>query len=376
MANEMYCVKASDEKILKKAECGGAVTAIFKYLLDKKLVDGVLALKKGADVYDGILTFVTSSDDLIDTAGSMHCAPTMWGRIIKDYLKDVKIAVSVKPCDMRAIVELSKRGKVNLDNIYMIGLNCGGTVPPKTAIEMIKLYYEVDPNDVVKEEIDKGKFIIVLKDGTHKEVKMHDLEDMGYGRRTNCQRCDVKVPRKADLAAGNWGIIGEDAGKYTFVEVCTEKGKKLLEDAEKEGYIFKKNPNPKGIEIREKVEISMLKMGEEYKKKWLEENYPTEEKFNEYWNRCIKCYGCRDACPVFDENEILEDPNKGEIPPNPVFFQESRAKYMAYACVNCGQCEDACPMEIPVARYFHKIQEKERSESGYKPGVDDKLPKY
>jgi formate dehydrogenase subunit beta len=213
MSNEMYYVQAADPAILEKGECGGAVTALFKYLLDKNIVDGVLALKKGADVYDAIPAFVTSSDDLINTAGSLHCAPTMWGGIIKDYLKDVKLAVPVKPCDMRAIVELSKRAQINLDNIYMIGLNCGGTVPPKVAIEMIKLFYEVDPKDVIKEEIDKGKFIIVLKDGTHKEVKMHDLEDNGYGRRINCQRCDEKIPRKADLAAGNWGVIGEESGK-------------------------------------------------------------------------------------------------------------------------------------------------------------------
>ncbi|WP_292460233.1 coenzyme F420 hydrogenase/dehydrogenase beta subunit N-terminal domain-containing protein, partial [Methanothermococcus sp.] len=46
-------IQSTDKNILKHAECGGAVTSLFKYLLDKKLVDGVLALKKGEDVYDG-----------------------------------------------------------------------------------------------------------------------------------------------------------------------------------------------------------------------------------------------------------------------------------------------------------------------------------
>jgi formate dehydrogenase subunit beta len=31
-------------------------------------------------------------------------------------------------------------------------------------------------------------------------------------------------------------------------------------------------------------------------------------------------------------------------------------------------------MEIPVARIFHKIQEKTRKELGYRPGVDDEAP--
>ena len=38
----------------------------------------------------------------------------------------------------------------------------------------------------------------------------------------------MKVPRQADLACGNWGVIGDKAGKATFVEVCSEKGADLL----------------------------------------------------------------------------------------------------------------------------------------------------
>ena len=38
------------------------------------------------------------------------------------------------------------------------------------------------------------------------------------GRRENCQRCDLKIPSNADLALGNWGVIGPLAGKATFVE--------------------------------------------------------------------------------------------------------------------------------------------------------------
>jgi formate dehydrogenase subunit beta len=36
--------KSQNDDILKAGECGGAVTSIFKYLLDEGLVDGVLAL--------------------------------------------------------------------------------------------------------------------------------------------------------------------------------------------------------------------------------------------------------------------------------------------------------------------------------------------
>lgn len=199
-------IQATDNGILRRAECGGAVTALFKYLLDKKLVDGVLALKRGEDVYDGIPTFITNSNELVETAGSLHCAPTNFGKLIAKYLADKKIAVPAKPCDAMAIRELAKLNQINLDNVYMIGLNCGGTISPITAMKMIELFYEVNPLDVVKEEIDKGKFIIELKNGEHKAVKIEELEEKGFGRRKNCQRCEIMIPRMADLACGNWGL--------------------------------------------------------------------------------------------------------------------------------------------------------------------------
>ena len=37
--------KSKDGAILEAGECGGAVTSIFKYLLDEGLVDGVLAIR-------------------------------------------------------------------------------------------------------------------------------------------------------------------------------------------------------------------------------------------------------------------------------------------------------------------------------------------
>lgn len=50
------------------------------------------------------------------------------------------------------------------------------------------------------------------------------------GRRENCQRCDLKIPSNADLALGNWGVIGPLAGKATFVEVFSDKGADILND--------------------------------------------------------------------------------------------------------------------------------------------------
>ncbi|NPA62377.1 MAG: formate dehydrogenase [Methanococci archaeon] len=367
-------VRSTDKEILKRAECGGAITSLFKYLLEENIVDGILALKRGEDIYDGVPELITDSKELLNTAGSLHCSPVNFGKLISKYLRDMKIAVPTKPCDAMALKELSKLNQVDLNNIYMLGLNCGGTISPITAMKMIELFYNVDPFDVVKEEIDKGKFIIKLKNGEHKAIKIDELEERGFGRRKSCQRCEVMVPRMADIACGNWGA---EEG-WTFVEICSERGKELIENAKKEGYIEVKEPSERAIKIREKIENSMIKLAKKFQKIHLEDNFPSLEEWKKYWNRCIKCYGCRDICPLcFCEDCRLEKDyvdEKGKIPPDPLMFQGIRLSHVSQSCINCGQCEDVCPMDIPLAYIFHRMQLKIRDVFGYVPGVDDKIP--
>ena len=180
---------------------------------------------------------------------------------MKKYLsgaKDKKIGMTVKGCDLMGLYELSRRNEIDMNNLLTIGVNCGGTVSPVSARKMIREKFGVDPDNVHKEEIDKGQFIIEYEGG-HKGISIDELEEEGYGRRSNCRRCKLKVPRQADLACGNWGVIGDKAGKATFVEVCSPKGADLLNKAIKSGALVSEPANPKGIEIRGKVENAMLK---------------------------------------------------------------------------------------------------------------------
>ena len=160
---DMLYAWTTDSGLLKKAECGGAVTGLLKFALEKKIVDAVLAIKKGADIYDAVPTIVTDPKDLDETAGSLHCGTLLVSKLIKKYLggaNTMKIGVTVKGCDLMGLYELAKRQQINLDNLVMIGVNCGGSVSPVTARKMIAAKYGVNPDDVHKEEIDKGQFII------------------------------------------------------------------------------------------------------------------------------------------------------------------------------------------------------------------------
>ncbi|HQC13119.1 MAG TPA: Coenzyme F420 hydrogenase/dehydrogenase, beta subunit C-terminal domain, partial [Methanoregulaceae archaeon] len=192
-------------------------------------------------------------------------------------------------------------------------------------------------------------------------ISIDELEDEGYGRRSNCRRCKVKVPRQADLACGNWGVIGEKAGKATFVEVCSDKGAKLLDEATKAGVIKTEAANPKGIEIRKKVEGAMFKLGDKWRRRDFADLSPVLwDTINKETSRCIKCYSCIENCPVCFPNEdglpakslMVKD---GEVPPKPMFHMR-RFAHISDSCINCGQCEELCPMDIPLALFSHAIR--------------------
>nr|WP_303716682.1 Coenzyme F420 hydrogenase/dehydrogenase, beta subunit C-terminal domain [Methanoculleus marisnigri] len=360
---DMFYAWAADADILKKGECGGAITALQQYALKSGMVDAVLAVKKGQDLYDAVPTVITDPAEIVQTAGSLHCGTLLLSKVVKDYLdsnKNARLGVTVKGCDTMGLIELAKRNQVDLDRLLLLGVNCGGSVSPVLARKMIREKFEVDPDDVVKEEIDKGQFIIEYEGG-HKGISMDELEDEGYGRRSNCRRCLYKVPRQADLACGNWGVIGEKAGKATFVEVCSEKGAKLLNAAAAAGAVATEPANPKGIEIRGKVEGAMLNLGN----KWRKRNF--EALASDLWGtigretgRCIKCYSCIENCPVcFPVADELRGNSRmvtsGEVPPNPMFHLR-RFAHISDSCINCGQCEELCPMDIPLALFSHAIR--------------------
>jgi formate dehydrogenase (coenzyme F420) beta subunit len=380
---DMIYASANDAGILEKGECGGAVTALLKYALESGMVDAVLTVKKGYDIYDATPVLIKDPAELADCAGSLHCGTVLLPKLIKKYLdgaKNEKLAVTLKGCDAKAMYELAKRKQINLDNVVMIGLNCGGSVSPITARKMIADKFEMDPDSIVKEEIDKGQFIVLDENGEHKGISIDELEEAGYGRRTNCQRCKTKVPRQCDIACGNWGVIGPKAGNATFVEVCSDKGAALIEGAAKAGAIETAAPIPKGIEIRGKIENAMFKLADKYRAAQFGALGESEDRLKFIMDEtscCIKCYQCIENCPICycvecsTRKPHLVTP--GQVPP-PFMFHLIRFSHISDSCVNCGQCEELCAMDIPNALFMHSLQVEMEKMFGFAPGVNMDLP--
>ena len=75
--------------------------------------------------------------------------------------------------------------------------------------------------------------------------------------------------------------------------------------------------------------------------------------------RCLRCYGCRNICPVcFCRECTLEEDcfiAKGPLPESNADFLFTRAVHMADYCVYCGLCEQACPAHIPLKTIYKVV---------------------
>ena len=139
--------------------------------------------------------------------------------------ENMKIAVTVKGCDAMGLYELAKRspgqpGQHPDDRrqLWWFG-------QPRRRPEDDRREFGVDPDDVVKEEIDKGQFIIVTKDGQHKGISIDEHE----GRRVRPPQQlpplqDEDPPPGRSCLRKPGGVIGDKAGKATFVEGLLGEG--------------------------------------------------------------------------------------------------------------------------------------------------------
>ncbi len=384
MKGDMYIARSADKEILEKAECGGAVTSLLKFALEGKRVDAVVVVKaRDGNRYDGIPVVITDPAEVAKTSGALHCTSPNIARFLKEYLdgaSSLKIAVVVKPCDAKAIIELAKRNQINLDNLILIGLNCTGTLPSAKAKRIFNEQFEVDPADVAAEDIEDNELTIRLKDGSEKKKNLAELEEKGYGRRENCRRCETNIPVMADIACGKWGTTDKNS---TFIELCSKKGSDFIEATTEAGYIKVEQPSDGAIETRRKKDEAARELAQQ----WQEKDFATlEEMSNDerfgYWfeqfSHCIKCYGCRDACPIcYCKDCILEADrgfiSPGEVPPD-IMFPLVRITHVMDSCVNCGQCQDACTMDLPISRLIFLLSKKIGAIFKYEPGMDASLP--
>jgi formate dehydrogenase (coenzyme F420) beta subunit len=91
--------------------------------------------------------------------------------------------------------------------------------------------------------------------------------------------------------------------------------------------------------------------------------------------KCIKCYACRQACPLCYCTTCTVEQNQPQwitVASSKVGNLEwhlSRTMHLAGRCTTCGQCASVCPMDIPLHLLPIKLSEEFKEMYGSVSGV-------
>lgn len=284
-------------------------------------------------------------------------------KITKVQAPSKPIGVVLRSCQIRSLIELVKLNQAKLENILIIGIDCLGTFPMNT--------YATFPEK-------KAPTAYLLDSWVKKS------DDSEKYLRSACQVCKDPIPVNADIVLGLYGTPIE---KEILVDAQTSKGKDIVEALQLE--------KGKETKDREKAVKEIQDKKSKKRDEFLKKNAAMKgiENIAEFFDTCVNCHNCRQACPICYCKECLYDSSvfdaeaykyvrkaesKGliKLPTDSLLFQLGRMNHMILSCVECGLCEQACPNEIPLMDVFIPVAERAQKEFAYYPGKDvkEKIP--
>ena len=102
--------------------------------------------------------------------------------------------------------------------------------------------------------------------------------------------------------------------------------------------------------------------------------------FQNEMSKCIRCYACRNACPMcycsecFVERSVPRWVGEGANLSDTMVFHLARAMHSAGRCGECGACVEACPMGVDLALLNQQINSDVLRLFAHKAGLDPEAP--
>ncbi|MEO0079482.1 MAG: Coenzyme F420 hydrogenase/dehydrogenase, beta subunit C-terminal domain [candidate division WOR-3 bacterium] len=353
--------------LLKVADNNPAET--LRTVYRRWLADGRLsALLVPARSRSGVVTLalVAQPEALTEAAPLLPCLHVNGAQVLADVGRDAgpdtaKVGAVLRPCELRAVVELAKLQQIALDNLVLIGIDCPGTFKVATYRKLLAQDPDFDNNFARKRDLANSEL------------------------RTACQLCETPQPLVFDLAIG---YIGLDPDRELWLEAATEKGDKLLEDITLE-------PQDEPADRRSALETLITRRREQIAERLTELDRAVlgPENLVRFFADCLNCHNCMKVCPIcycrecfFDSDVFRKDiaehvrltRRKGlrRMPRETLLFHLTRMNHMMTSCVQCGVCEDSCPAGIGLATLFKKVARNAQEEFGYLSGrsLEEPLP--
>jgi formate dehydrogenase subunit beta len=261
-----------------------------------------------------------------------------------------KIAAILRPCELRAFIELQKRKNMPLDrsSVVILGVDCIGTFP----LEDSSRNKEANSLSAWTEEI--------LRNAAEGALRPQRF-------RTSCQVCDWPAPCGADITIGSIGvstnqyllIIAQDETIDTRLGLCSAAPTHASEYQ---------------VSHRETVVGAIADMRSGVRKKLVEEmqgsyRFNDLASFLAWFANCSLCGKCLDACPLYEGEfgSLLGLPGTRKTSKAPLAELVAMSRWLA-SCAGCGMCEQSCRCDVPLTLLISALSHRVRGEMQYRCG--------
>lgn len=241
---QAFIAFSSKKEIRKNASSGGVISSLLLYAMDKKLIKGAILVKMNEKKPWLAEEFVAKSkNEIMKAMQAKYVVVPLNSQLKKIKNENARFALVGLPCHIHGYHKfLNKKIKDRI--AFTLGSYCGFNLQLKATLHLIKKMGVDNLNSVKRIEYRgggwPGGFKITLKNGRTlflEKFKQNYITPLFVAPR--CKTCIDLSNHFADISIGDaWfpELINKKEG-WSLVLARSDKGLKLLKQAEKEGYI-------------------------------------------------------------------------------------------------------------------------------------------
>ena len=279
--------------------------------------------------------------------------------LVEDFVRDHprgNLAVILRPCELRAWVELQKRNRLHdhrpssgneADRLVVISVDCPGTFSPTEYLE--QLARQQDDAEIVRMELDYGRQDSLIP----RQI------------RTACQLCDSLFPLGADIVIGTIGIAPQ--GNFLVVARDENIDASLKLHEVTDGMATEGQVACRELAIRQLADTRLQKRSELIRS----QAWQTEDMHMAWalFARCTLCADCLDACPLYD-GQLRGMLGVGEASQgaHPLLSELVSVSRWLASCSGCGMCQEACELGISLTPIITMLSHQIQAKLHYQPG--------
>ncbi len=248
-----YSVRAKDPDILKRAQDGGAVSALMLYTLENKIID--YALVSGftsREPWKPGPRIARTKQELVENAGSQYTPGGQVGgmaeiavpnRSVVDFQEE-RMALVGLPCELQGFWRMNSHWiaapKLGRNLVFTIGLFCSKVFDyQKMMVDYVQGARGIDLRTVTKVNIKKNRLLVYTGDRLAIDEPVESIANAAR------EECNICVDYSAELSDIAVGAIGSASG-WSTVLTRTPRGEDILNGAVDAGYVEMRRLDPLG----------------------------------------------------------------------------------------------------------------------------------